>query len=160
MKEELEALHNNNTWTLVPSPSPQLNIVGSKWVFKTKLHPDGSIERFKARLVARGFSQVPGLDFDETFSPVLKPTTLRLVIALATTLSWPLKQLDVKNAFLHGKLKEEVYMSQPLGFEDPIHPNHVCKLNKSIYGLKQAPRAWFDTFTIQLFQIGFYCSRA
>ncbi|GKU93013.1 hypothetical protein SLEP1_g6653 [Rubroshorea leprosula] len=160
MKEELEALHNNNTWTLVPSPSPQTNIVGSKWVFKTKLHSDGSIDRFKARLVARGYSQVPGLDFDETFSPVLKPTTLRLVIALATTLSWPLRQLDVKNAFLHGKLKEEVYMSQPPGFEDPIHPNYVCKLNKSIYGLKQAPRAWFDTFTIQLFQIGFYCSRA
>ncbi|GKV34843.1 hypothetical protein SLEP1_g43185 [Rubroshorea leprosula] len=160
MKEELEALHNNNTWTLVPSPSPQTNIVGSKWVFKTKLHSDGSIDRFKARLVARGYSQVPGLDFDETFSPVLKPTTLRLVIALATTLSWPLRQLDVKNAFLHGKLKEEVYISQPPGFEDPIHPNYVCKLNKSIYSLKQAPRAWFDTFTIQLFQIGFYCSRA
>ncbi|GKV27057.1 hypothetical protein SLEP1_g36265 [Rubroshorea leprosula] len=143
MKEELEALHNNNTWTLVPSPSPQTNIVGSKWVFKTKLHPDGSIERFKARLVARGYSQVPRLDFDETFSPVLKPTTLRLVIALATTLSWPLKQLDVKNAFLHGKLKEEVYMSQPPGFEDPIHPNHVCELNKSIYGLNRADSSLF-----------------
>ncbi|GKV09714.1 hypothetical protein SLEP1_g21171 [Rubroshorea leprosula] len=144
----------------VPPPSSSTNIVGSKWVFKTKLHPDGSIERFKAHLVAKGFSQIPGVDFDETFSPVLKPTTLRLVIALATTLNWSLRQLDVKNAFLHGKLKETVYMTQPPGFEDPKYPNHVCKLNKSIYGLKQAPRAWFDTFTLHLLKMGFSCSRA
>ncbi|GKV35118.1 hypothetical protein SLEP1_g43432 [Rubroshorea leprosula] len=113
MKEELDALHKNNTWTLVPRPSSQTNIVGSKWVFKTKLLPNGTVDRLKARLVAQGYSQIPGVDFEETFSPVLKPTTLRLVVALATTMSWLLRQLDVKNAFLHGKLKEEVYMTQP-----------------------------------------------
>ncbi|GLU04184.1 hypothetical protein SLE2022_213450 [Rubroshorea leprosula] len=91
MQEELDALQKNETWKLVPPPSSSTNIVGSKWVFKTKLHPDGSIERFKARLVAKGFSQIPGVDFDETFSLVLKPTTLRLVIALATTLNWSLR---------------------------------------------------------------------
>ncbi|GKV11743.1 hypothetical protein SLEP1_g22966 [Rubroshorea leprosula] len=124
MKEELEALHKNNTWTLVPTPSPQTNIVGSNWVFKTKLNSDGNVDRFKARLVARGYSQVPRVDFEETFSPILKPTTLRLVLALATTLFWPFRQLDVKNAFLHGNLKEEVYMRQPLGLEDLIHPDY------------------------------------
>ncbi|GKV27237.1 hypothetical protein SLEP1_g36430 [Rubroshorea leprosula] len=160
MQEELVALQKNATWTLVPLPSPSINVVGSRWVFKTKLHSDGSLDRFKARLVAKGFSQIPGVDFDETFSPVLKPTTLRLVIALATTLKWPLRQLDVKNAFLHGQLKETVYMTQPPGFEDPSYPNYVCKLNKSIYGLKQAPRAWFDTFTLHLLKMGFKCSQA
>ncbi|GKV22140.1 hypothetical protein SLEP1_g32031 [Rubroshorea leprosula] len=161
MREELDAFHKNNTWTLVPLPSSPTNIVGSKWVLKTKLNPDGTIERFKARLIARGFTQVPGVDFDETFSPVLKPTTLRLVIALATTFGWPLRQLDVKNAFLHGKLKETIYMSQPPGFEHPEHPKHptyVYQLHKSIYGLKQASRAWFDTFTLHLLQMGFSCS--
>ncbi|GKU94201.1 hypothetical protein SLEP1_g7727 [Rubroshorea leprosula] len=124
MQEELDALKKNNTWELVPCP-PGANIVGSKWVFKTKLNQDGSIERFKARLVAKGFLQVPGLDFDETFSPVLKPTTLRLVIALATTQSWHLRQLDVKNAFLHGMLKETVYMMQPPSFVDPQYPDQA-----------------------------------
>ncbi|GKV44791.1 hypothetical protein SLEP1_g51949 [Rubroshorea leprosula] len=128
MQEELAALYKNNTWTLVPPPSTNTNIVGSKWVFKTKLNSDGSVDRFKARLVARGFSQVPGL--------------------------------DVKNAFLHGQLKEVVYMKQPPGFEDPNHLGYVCKLNKSIYGLKQAPRAWFDTFTLHLLKLGFHCSQA
>nr|CAD1831231.1 unnamed protein product [Ananas comosus var. bracteatus] len=109
--------------TQVPCP-PNTNVVGSKWVFKTKLNPDGSVERFKARLVAKGFSQVPRVDFGETFSPILKPTTLRLVLALATTLSWPLQQLDVKNAFIHGYLKETVYMSQPPGFVNSQYPDY------------------------------------
>ncbi|GKV27885.1 hypothetical protein SLEP1_g37005 [Rubroshorea leprosula] len=112
MQEELDTLQKNETWKLVPPPLSSTNIVGFRWVFKTKLHPDGSIERFKACLEAKGFSQIPRVDFNETFSPVLKPTTLRLVIALATNLNWPLRQLDVKNAFLHGKLKETVYMTQ------------------------------------------------
>ncbi|GKV19982.1 hypothetical protein SLEP1_g30168 [Rubroshorea leprosula] len=99
-----------------------------------------------------------GIDFDETFNPVLKSTTLRLVIALATILPRPLRQLNVKNAFLHGKLKEIVYMTQPPGFENPKHPNYVCQLSSSIYGLKQAPRAWFGTFTLHLLKLGFKCS--
>ncbi|GKV37499.1 hypothetical protein SLEP1_g45525 [Rubroshorea leprosula] len=160
MQEELAALYKSNTWTLVPPSSTNTNIVGSKWVFKTKLNSYGSVDKFKARLVARGFSQVPGVDFKKTFSPVLKPTILWLVIALATTLSWPLRQLDVKNAFLHGQLKEVVYMKQPPRFEDPNHPSYVCKLNKSIYGLKQAPRVGFDTFTLHLLKLGLHCSQA
>ncbi|GKV03485.1 hypothetical protein SLEP1_g15775 [Rubroshorea leprosula] len=159
MQEEIDALHKNNTWTLVPPPS-ETNIVGSRWVFKTKLNPNHTVGRFKARPVARGFSQMPGVDFEETFSPILKPTTLRLVLAFATTLEWPLRQLDVKNAFLHGKLKEMVYMTQPPGFEDPKYPHYVCQLNCSIYGLKQAPKAWFDTFTLYLLKMGFHCNQA
>jgi hypothetical protein len=159
MRDELHALHQNKTWSLVPRQA-DMNIVGSRWVFKTKLKSDGSIERFKARLVAKGYNQLEGLDFHETFSPVIKPTTIHLVLSLAITKGWSLRQLDVKNAFLHGHLKEVVYMEQPPGFSDPINPTHVCRLHKAIYGLKQAPRAWFDRFSSFLLHIGFYCSPA
>ena len=140
MNEEFEALQQQGTWVLVPQP-PSKNIVGCKWVYKLKYNSDGTIARYKARLVAKGFHQQYGVDFDETFSPVVKPPTVRLILSLAVSLGWSLRQLDVKNAFLHGTLKEEVYMTQPQGYVDPQHPSHVCKLIKSIYGLKQAPRA-------------------
>uniref|UniRef100_A0A2N9J544 Reverse transcriptase Ty1/copia-type domain-containing protein n=1 Tax=Fagus sylvatica TaxID=28930 RepID=A0A2N9J544_FAGSY len=115
---------------------------------------------YKARLVAKGFHQQHGIDFDETFSPVIKPPTVRLILSLAVSLKWPLRQLDVKNAFLHGTLKKEVYMTQPQGYIDSAHPNYVCRLHKSIYGLKQAPRAWFESFTSQLLHLGFTASTA
>uniref|UniRef100_A0A2N9FA52 Uncharacterized protein n=1 Tax=Fagus sylvatica TaxID=28930 RepID=A0A2N9FA52_FAGSY len=150
MRDEILALQKNHTWVLVPRQS-DMNIVGSRWVFKTKLKSDGSIERFKARLVAKGYNQLEGLDFHETFSPVVKSTTIRLVLSLATTKGWPLRQLDVKNAFLHGHLKEVVYMEQPPGFSDSSCPTHVCRLHKAIYGLKQAPRAWSPTLVIGIF---------
>uniref|UniRef100_A0A2N9J0Y8 Integrase catalytic domain-containing protein n=1 Tax=Fagus sylvatica TaxID=28930 RepID=A0A2N9J0Y8_FAGSY len=153
------ALQKQNTWSLVPLPSSK-NVVGCKWVYKLKTHSDGTIARYKARLVAKGFHQQHGIDFNETFSPVIKPPTVRLVLSLAVSLNWPLRQLDVKNAFLHGTLNEEVYMTQPQGYIDPIHPHYVCKLQKSIYGLKQAPRAWFESFTTQLFHLGFIASNA
>ncbi|KAL9422472.1 hypothetical protein AB3S75_034694 [Citrus x aurantiifolia] len=140
MEDEIKALKSNDTWSLVARPKC-VNVVGSKWIFKTKLHEDGTIDRFKARLVAQGYSQVHGLDYEETFSPVVKPTTIRLILALAVTLKWSMRQLDVKNTFLHGFLKETVYMEQPPGFKDLNFPNGVCKLNRSLYGLKQAPRA-------------------
>ncbi|KAM1492902.1 hypothetical protein ACFX14_024715 [Malus domestica] len=154
MKEELSALSKQGTWSLVPLPTHK-NLVGCKWIFKIKKHVDGSIARHKARLVAQGFSQEPGLDYGETFSPVVKPTTVRLILSLAAQFDWPLRQLDVKNAFLHDILQEEVYMAQPLGFLDPHHPELVCKLHKSLHGLKQAPRAWNERFTAFLPSIGF-----
>uniref|UniRef100_A0A2N9HE74 Integrase catalytic domain-containing protein n=1 Tax=Fagus sylvatica TaxID=28930 RepID=A0A2N9HE74_FAGSY len=159
MDEEFQALQKQGTWSLVPLP-PSKNVVGCKWVYKLKTHSDGSIARYKARLVAKGFHQQHGIDFTETFSPVIKPPTVRLILSLAVSLNWPLRQLDVKNAFLHGTLKEEVYMTQPQGYIDPIHPQYVCKLQKSIYGLKQAPRAWFESFTTQLLHLGFIASTA
>uniref|UniRef100_A0A2N9FXA9 Integrase catalytic domain-containing protein n=1 Tax=Fagus sylvatica TaxID=28930 RepID=A0A2N9FXA9_FAGSY len=159
MHEEYSALQRQHTWTLVPPPCGK-NIVGCKWVFKLKRNSDGTISRHKARLVAKGFHQQHGIDFAETFSPVVKPPTVRLILALAVTYNWPLRQLDVSNAFLHGILKEEVYMAQPPGYVSPAHPNHVCHLHKSIYGLKQAPRAWFESFTSQLVTLGFHSSTA
>ncbi|KAK9055823.1 hypothetical protein SSX86_026908 [Deinandra increscens subsp. villosa] len=159
MRTELQALHKNKTWSLVPRPTNR-NIVGCKWLFRTKYRSDGSIDRHKARLVAQGFSQVPGVDFSHTFSPVVKAATVRIVLTLAVTNKWHMHQLDVNNAFLHGKLNETIYMEQPHGFVDASKPNHVCKLNKALYGLKQAPRAWFHRLSIFLKSYGFVCSQA
>ena len=112
MEAEFDALQRNNTWKLVPRPAHG-NVVGSKWVFKTKYLPDGSIDKHNARLVARGFTQRFGVDYEDTFSPVVKPATVRLVLSLAVSRGWHLRQIDVNNAFLHGFLDEEVYMQQP-----------------------------------------------
>ena len=159
MHEEMDALIQQHTWSLVPLP-PNKNLVGCKWIYKIKRNPDGTIARHKARLVAKGFSQEAGLDYHETFSPVVKPTTVRVILSLAATKGWKLNQLDVKNAFLHGFLGEEVYMAQPQGFVNKAHPAYVCKLEKSLYGLKQAPRAWNDMFTTFLLSLGFKSSFA
>lgn len=136
-----------------------MNIIGCKWVYRIKRKADGTIERYKAPLVAKGFHQQPGLDYNETFNPVVKPTTIRTVLTIAVSRGWSMRQLDVYNAFLHGVLNETVYMAQPPGFEDSSHPNHVCKLHRSLYGLKQAPRAWFHRLTSFLFQHGFQGSK-
>jgi len=154
MEEEFSTLMSNNTWTLVPRP-PGANIVTGKWIFRHKFHADGSLDRYKARWVLRGFTQHPGVDYDETFSPVVKPATVRTVLSLALSQDWPIHQLDVKNVFLHGTLSETVYCSQPTGFVDTALPPHVCKLNKSLYGLKQAPRAWYSRFATYLLVLGF-----
>ena len=159
MDEEFAALQRQGTWSLVPH-SPSQNVVGCKWVYKLKLNCDGSINRYKARLVAKGFHQQYGVDFEETFSPVIKPPTVRIILSLAVQFDWPLGQLDVRNAFLHGHLREEVYMVQPLGYVDPSCPNHVYRLWKSLYGLKQVPRAWFERFSTQLLHMGFQASLA
>jgi hypothetical protein len=142
MKAEIDALVSNHTWTLCPQP-PHRHAIHNKWVYKIKRLADGSVERFKARLVAKGFEQQSVIDYTETFSPVIKPASIRLILALAVHFEWPIRQLDVSNAFLHGSLTEEVYMEQPRGFVDPHHADFVCKLHKAIYGLKQAHRAWY-----------------
>jgi len=154
MEEEHAALLKNNTWDLVLRP-PRGNVVSGKWIFKHKFHADGTLERYKARWVLRSFTQRPGVDFAETFSPVVKPATVRTVLSLALSRSWPVHQLDVKNDFLHGTLSETVYAAQPAGFEDSVHPDFVCRLNRSLYGLKQAPRAWYSRFATYLFSLGF-----
>jgi histone deacetylase 1/2 len=135
MAEEYKALIDNGTWRLVPRP-PRANVITGKWVFKHKYNADGSLARHKARCVIRGFSQQYGIDYDETFSPVVKPTTIRVVLSIAASRSWPIHQPDVKNAFLHGHLNETVYCQQPPGFVDPAAPDNVCLLQKSLYGLK------------------------
>ncbi|MCI19300.1 retrovirus-related pol polyprotein from transposon TNT 1-94, partial [Trifolium medium] len=138
MNAELEALAKNQTWIYVDLP-PNVKPIGSKWVYKIKHRADGSIERYKARLVAKGYNQIEGLDFFDTFSPVAKLSTVRILLAIASIKNWHLHQLDVNNAFLHGELQEDVYMAIPDGVTCP-KPNQVCKLVKSLYGLKQASR--------------------
>jgi hypothetical protein len=155
MEEEYAALLANHTWDLVPRP-PGINVVTGKWLFRHKLTSDGSLDRYKAHWVLQGFTQRPGVDYDETFSPVVKFATVRAILSLALSRDWAIHQLDVKNAFLHGTLTETVYCSQPTGFVDSDRPDLVCRLNQSLYGLKQAPRAWYSRFASYLASIGFF----
>jgi len=156
MAEEFNAFLDNDTWELVPL-TPYMNVVGCKWIFKTKFK--SVIERYKARLVALGNHQQAGIDYHETFSPVVKSSTVRLLLSLAASCRWIIRQLDVKNSFLHGFLDEEIYMKQPPGFIHPHYPNHVYRLKKSLYGLKQAPRAWSQCFSSFLLANSFVCSK-
>lgn len=121
-----------------------MNVVGNKWVFKMKRKEDGSIQRYKAKLVAKGFHQRAGIDYTATFKSIIKPSTIRIVLALAVSNGWPIRQIDVNNVFLNDMLKEEVFMVQPKGYHDKDKLNHVCRLNRSLNGLKQAPRPWYD----------------
>lgn len=143
MKDEYNALMSNKTWSLVPRLAGQ-KIVGNKWVFRVKQNLDGSLVKYKARLVAKGFQQIEGVNYFETFSPVVKSATVRVVISLAVMKQWEIRQVDVNNAFLNGELTEEVFMDQPTGFANNQKLDFVCKLHKSLYGLKQAPRAWYE----------------
>lgn len=159
VSEEIGNIHMLHTWTLVPY-TEDMNVLSSRWIFTVKYNPDGTVRKLKARLVVKGFEQEEGLDYLETFSPVVRTATIRLVLNVAVSKGWKVKQLDVTSAFLHGELQEPVYMFQPGGFVDPERPNHVCKLTKALYGLKQAPRAWFDTFSNFLIDFGFMCSKS
>ncbi|KAL2242583.1 UNVERIFIED_CONTAM: Retrovirus-related Pol polyprotein from transposon TNT 1-94 [Sesamum indicum] len=149
MKEEMKSLKDNKTWILVPKPK-NASVVDCKWLFKIKQE---NPLKYKARLVAKGFTQKEGMDYNEIFSPVVKYTTVRIILALTAYYDWELKQMDVKTAFLHGDLDENIYMNQPFGFSDLSKPDHVCLLKKSLYGLKQSPRQWnkkFDEFMLSL----------
>ena len=129
--------------------------MGCRWVFSIKYKADGSIDRYKARLVAKGFTQTHGIDYSETFSPVAKLNTVRVLLSLTTNLDWPLHQLDVKNAFLQGNLDEEVYMEVSPGYTGSIETKIVCKLERASYGLKQSPRAWFGRFSSAMRKYGY-----
>jgi len=134
MEEELAAFQNK-IWSLVPC-NPLMNVISSKWVFKTKLKHDGSLDRLKAQVVAKGFHRIDGVDYTGIFSPIVKPGTIHMIITIALAKQWTIRQLDVKNAFLHGLISEDIYMKQPPGMTDPRLPHLVCKLNHTLYGLK------------------------
>ncbi|KAF7810363.1 Retrovirus-related Pol polyprotein from transposon TNT 1-94 [Senna tora] len=154
MKEEMNMIEKNGTWLLVDRPSDQ-QVIGTKWVFKTKLNPDGSISKHKAILVAKGYSQQQGVDFSENFAPVARFDTIRLLLALAAHKGWKVYQLDVKSAFLNGVLEERIYIEQPEGFVIEDAAKKVYLLKKALYGLKQAPRAWYARIDGYLANLGF-----
>ncbi|MCO5598059.1 hypothetical protein L7F22_052149 [Adiantum nelumboides] len=155
MDSEYQSLMANGTWQLVPAP-PNRKLVTCKWLLRKKFHADGSVSRYKARLVARGFTQIPGMDYSETFSPVLRITSFRVLIAIAALFGFLLHQMDVRTAFLNGDLQEEIYMSQPDGgYTSLQHPDYVCRLLKALYGLKQSPRQWYLRFHQCMISLGY-----
>lgn len=158
MDDELQSLKENQTWTLVDLPRDKKPIQ-CKWVFKIKRDSDGKISKYKARLVAKGFTQVRGVDYNETYSPVVRSSTLRLLFSLAVEYDWDIDQWDVTTAFLYGKLKEDIYMLQPVGAITKGQETKVCKLKRSLYGLKQASNAWFNELDREMLSLGFTQSK-
>jgi hypothetical protein len=154
MDAEFDALMKNNMWHLVP-PWKGMNAIGCKWVNKIKRGADGSLDHYKAHLIVKGFKQQCGVDYEETFSPVVKAATIRVILSLAISNGWMIRQLDVDSAFLHGFLEEDVYIHQPSGYEDKNLSHYVCKLDKALYELKQAPRVWYARLSTKLLQLGF-----
>jgi hypothetical protein len=154
MDEEMATLDANATWELVVLPEDK-KAIGCKWVYKVKHNANGSVNRYKARLVAKGYAQTYGIDYEETYSPIAKMTTIRIIIVMVVAKGWFLHQMDVNNAFLHGDLHEEMYMEQPPGYVDQTHPNLVYRLKKALYNLKQAPRAWSNKIGQYLVISGF-----
>lgn len=144
MKDEIDSLNKHETWTLVPLP-PDRQAIGCKWVYKIKRRPDGRVERYKARLCAKGYSQKAGIDYTETFSPVIRYDSIRILLALATIHDMEILQFDIKTAFLYGDLEEEIYIKQPEGFQNG-NPEIVCKLRKSLYGLNNLHDAGIRNF--------------
>jgi hypothetical protein len=158
MQEELNNFTRNEVWQFVPRPNQ--NVVGTKWVFRNKQDEHGVVTRNKAWLVVKGYSQVKGLYFDETYAPIARLESIRILLAYATYHGFKLYEMDVKSAFLNGPIKEEVYVEQPPIFEDSEYPNHVYMLSKALYGLKQAPRAWYECLRDFLITNGFKVGKA
>jgi hypothetical protein len=141
MHDELQAFNQNNTWSVIKLPKDK-HVVGSRWVYKIKFNSNGFIDRYKACLVAQGYTQTFGIDYKETFASIAKMNIVHVLLLIVVNNRWLMCQMDVKNIFLHGNLEEEVYMKLPPGHPQGSDPNSVCRLHKSIYGLKQSPRAW------------------
>ena len=154
MEEELKMIEKNQTWELTKRPF-QKKVIGVKWIYRTKMNPDGTINKHKARLVAKGYSQEAGVDYSETFAPVARHDTIRILLALSAQKGWKIFQLDVKSAFLNGYLEEEVYIEQPEGYAIREKEDYVYKLKKALYGLKQAPRAWYSRIDNYFIESGF-----
>ena len=154
MHDELLQFQRNDVWTLVPRPERE-HIIDTKWVFHNKTDEEGNVIRNKARPAAQGYSEVEGVDFDESFTPVAHLESIRVLLALACHLKFKLYQMDVKTTFLNGFLKEDIYVAQTKGFIDPHFLDHVLYLKKALYGLKKAPRTWYDRLTEYLVSYGF-----
>jgi hypothetical protein len=154
MAEEYQSILKNDVWDIVPRPEGK-SVVTSKWIYKIKHVADGSVEKYKARFLARGFSQVEGIDYEETFAPVARYTSIRTIIALTISMGWEPHQIDVKTTFLNGEIEDEFYIEQLEGFVIHDDKSHVCRLKKSMYGLKQAPRAWYEKTDGFLMSLGF-----
>ncbi|KZV46385.1 hypothetical protein F511_16024 [Dorcoceras hygrometricum] len=154
MQEELEALDRNKTWDLVTLPQGR-KFIGNRWVYKIKRDGNNQVERYRARLVVKGYAQKEDIDFNEIFSPVVQLNTFRVVLALCAVFDLHLEQLDVKTVFLHGDLEEEIYMLQPEGFAEIGKENLVCRLKKSLYGLKQTPRCWYKRLDSYIVSLGY-----
>lgn len=154
MKEEISQIEKNKTWELVPRPLDK-NVIGAKWVFRNKMDEEGKVTRNKARLVCKGYAQVEGNDYGETYAHVARMESIRLILAYACSKQIKVYQMDVKSTFLNGDLEEEVYMEQPNGFQVQEVEQYVYRLKKALYGLKQAPRAWYSRLDNYLRQQGY-----
>nr|AAF65309.1 reverse transcriptase [Picea glauca] len=159
MVEEMDSLDKNESWDIVELLARRKS-VGRKWLFKKKFNVEGKVEKYKARLVEKGYSQVEGIEFGEIFSPVAKLTSIRFLLSIVVAFDLEVEQMDVKTTFLHGDLEEEIYMKQPEGFVVKGNKELVCKINKSLCGVKQSPRMWYQKFDTYILRLGFVISRA
>jgi hypothetical protein len=159
MVEEYDSIVKNNVWDIVPRPIDK-SVVGSRWIYKVKQVVDGSVEKYKARFVAQGFSQIEGIDYGETFAPFARYSSIRSILALSTQMGWCIHQMDLKTVFLNGIIEEEVYIEQLEGFETFDRESHMCRLKRSLYGLKQAPRVWYTRIDNYFTGLGFTKSEA
>ena len=159
MVEEYDSIVRNSAWEIVPRPVDK-SVVGSRWIYKVKQVADGSVEKYKARFVAWGFSQIEGIDYEETFAPVARYSSIRTILALSAQMGWHIHQMDVKTVFLNGIIEKEVYIEQPKGFEIFSSESHVCRLKRELYGLNQAPYAWYTRIDSYFTGLGFTKSEA
>jgi hypothetical protein len=159
MVEKYESIVKNSAWEIVPRPVNK-SVIGSRWIYKVKQAADGSVEKYKARFVARGFSHIKGIYYDETFSLVARYSSIRSIFALSVQMGWRIHQMDVKIVFLNGIIEEEVYIEQSEGFEIFSSESHECRLKRALYGLKQAPHAWYTRIDSYFTGLGFTKSEA